>query len=116
MCNVAQYHLRAPSATPCGADSFSGMATSALQERRKRLVNRVGRHLPCNTIQVVSDFAKVATKVRNGGQKIHIHTILSNNVCTWSYFFDSLRQAVSLSSEVYPAILESGEHMTQQQR
>lgn len=39
------------------------MATSALQERRKRLVNRVGRHLPCNTIQVVSDFANVATKV-----------------------------------------------------
>eukprot|EP00752_Nemacystus_decipiens_P012018 g10653.t1 len=39
------------------------MASSALQERRKRLVNRVGRHLPCNTIQVVSDFANVATKV-----------------------------------------------------
>ncbi|CAM9700215.1 unnamed protein product [Hapterophycus canaliculatus] len=39
------------------------MATSALQERRKRLVNRVGRHLPCNTMQVVFDFAKVATKV-----------------------------------------------------
>ncbi|CAM9641521.1 unnamed protein product [Ectocarpus sp. 4 AP-2014] len=46
------------------------MATSALQERRKRLVNRVGRHLPCNTIQVVSGFAKVATKV--------VENILSN--------------------------------------
>lgn len=42
--------------------SLSTMATSALQERRKRLVNRVGRHLPCNNMQVVSDFANVATK------------------------------------------------------
>ncbi|CAN0126854.1 unnamed protein product [Pylaiella littoralis] len=46
------------------------MASPALQGRRKRLVNRVGRHLPCNTIEVVSDFGKVATKV--------VDNILSN--------------------------------------
>lgn len=44
------------------------MTTSVLQERRKRLVNRVGRHLPCNSMLVVSDFAKVAAKASEGEQ------------------------------------------------
>lgn len=39
------------------------MASLAVQERRKRLVNRVGRHLPCNTMDRVTDFANVATKI-----------------------------------------------------
>ena len=40
------------------------MATSTVQERRKRLVNRVGRHLPCNTVVAVSEFGKISDKVR----------------------------------------------------
>lgn len=42
------------------------MATSVVQERRKRLVNRVGRHLPCNTMEIVTEFARVSEKVRHG--------------------------------------------------
>lgn len=51
------------------------MTTSALQERRKRLVNRVGRHLPCNSMQVVSDFAKVAAKASEDEQAIGARSI-----------------------------------------
>ena len=82
--------MRSPDADSLGAPPTprTTMATSALQERRKRLVNRVGRHLPCNTMQIVSDFANVATKVsvpnRNYSRRPFVPLICGRSNSPWS--------------------------------